>query len=143
MAALHFCSFAAHCIYIGELHSCTKHARTDRSIYPAPLCNSHSTLRTPLAQSMQPHLQPMLPTLAVPCFWATLCPEDHICGTYVNACGQTLDCGTCPAGKVCSLNGTQCVDKRPACSPAKECPKSRVCGFYPDGCELLATSWAC
>jgi hypothetical protein len=26
------------------------------------------------------------------------------CGLYPDGCGQSLDCGTCPSGQVCSNN---------------------------------------
>lgn len=72
----------------------------------------------------------------VPCFGATNCPANLVCGTWTNECGSDLSCGTCPPGKVCNREGTKCVNNRP-CQPATECPSNRVCGMMADGCGNL------
>lgn len=52
------------------------------------------------------------------------------CGSYTNACGETLECGGCAPPLVCGADG------RCGCTPITDCG-GRTCGTIPDGCGGL------
>ena len=61
------------------------------------------------------------------------------CGSASDGCGNTLSCGSCPAGEICS-NGT-CEPT--GCTPATACPANIHCGQWGDGCGGLINCGTC
>ena len=70
------------------------------------------------------------PCVPVGCTTAT----GRYCGSIGDNCGGTLDCGTCPAGQVCSSDNV-CVGG-PNCMPSFTCEFTggSYCGQISDGC---------
>jgi hypothetical protein len=69
------------------------------------------------------------------CVPATSCAPTQTCGFASNGCGGTINCGSCPAGQVCT--GTSC------CQPATACPSGQTCGIAPDGCGGTINCGSC
>jgi hypothetical protein len=61
------------------------------------------------------------------------------CGSASDGCGNTISCGNCPAGDICS-NGT-CEPT--GCTPATACPANIHCGQWGDGCGGLINCGTC
>ncbi len=53
------------------------------------------------------------------------------CGPAGDGCGNTIDCGTCPGGMICTGTPGMCIT--PPCS-ASSCPSEESCGPIPNGC---------
>jgi len=54
------------------------------------------------------------------------------CGSIVNACGATVDCGGCASPQTCGGGGTPNLC---GCTPtAHSCPDGQCAGSVPDGC---------
>src|SRR5947209_2255070 len=56
------------------------------------------------------------------------------CGTIADGCGQTIPCGTCPAGQSCGGGGVagKCAS---SCVPLTCAQQSLTCGPAGDGCN--------
>jgi hypothetical protein len=61
------------------------------------------------------------------CTPTTCAAQGVTCGPLSNACGGTLQCGTCATNQMCV--GGQCT-----CQPRTTCPAGQTCGTAPDGC---------
>ena len=60
----------------------------------------------------------------------TSCAEQKVsCGSILDNCGGTLECGTCEGAKACDAKLHACVDKKTACESAHA-----ACGFLTDAC---------
>ena len=58
------------------------------------------------------------------------------CGIVGNGCGGKMDCGSCPAGQACGIDGIANVCATIGCSPASclQPGGGRYCGVVGDGC---------
>ncbi len=68
------------------------------------------------------------------CTPATCSSLGRQCGSWSDGCNGTLNCGTCPAGQTCNMNGqcvASCINECPA-SGQKRCngQYSQTCGNY-------------
>jgi hypothetical protein len=72
----------------------------------------------------------------------TTCPPFETCGTAPDLCGGTLDCGSCPAGQVCTAQN-QCCQNQQCCQPPLVCPGGQECGMAPDGCGGIMNCGTC
>lgn len=64
------------------------------------------------------------------------------CGAHPDGCGKMLDCGACPAGKVCGVKtDNQCGD--PPCMPKTCAQLGATCGMISDGCTTMLNCGAC
>ena len=70
------------------------------------------------------------PLAAQTCTPMTLCPTGTQCGPISNGCGGTLNCGSCPAGMMCSAG--KCASA--TCTPKTCAQLGLVCGAASDGC---------
>lgn len=65
------------------------------------------------------------------------------CGTLVDGCGSSINCGTCPNGQVCGAHMPNVCNMGPPCMPAT-CQKLKAdCGTISDGCSMLLTCGTC
>src|SRR5207302_356168 len=66
------------------------------------------------------------------------------CGAIGDGCGQSLDCGTCPAGQSCGASGTPNVCAPTNCK-AITCqqPTGKYCGSIGDGCGRVIDCGGC
>ncbi len=59
------------------------------------------------------------------------------CGSVVDTCGVSHDCGTCQPGYTCgAVTPLQCSV---TCTPMTACDSSHLCGYQSDGCGGLLT----
>jgi hypothetical protein len=72
-------------------------------------------------------------TSQLPCGADACAAANANCGSIIDGCGVTQECGTCAAGVTCgSSTPNQCGDI--SCTPLTACPANFNCGYTSDGC---------
>ena len=70
-----------------------------------------------------------------PAYLGDCAQQKKNCGTAIDGCGHTLDCGTCTGNETCGGSGTANVCGAPTCT-SKTCAEQGFnCGMATDGCN--------
>ena len=70
-----------------------------------------------------------------PAYLGDCAQQKKNCGTAIDGCGHTLDCGTCTGTEICAGGGTANVCATPSCT-SKTCAQQGFnCGMATDGCN--------
>jgi hypothetical protein len=78
----------------------------------------------------------------VDCRPTTCALEQKECGTIVDGCGGTLECGSCAAGETCGAGGAN-VCGLGTCTPTTCAAELKECGGISDGCAGTLECGAC
>lgn len=78
----------------------------------------------------------------VDCNPATCAAEGANCGTTVDGCGGTLQCGTCAAGETCGAGGANRCGVG-TCTPTTCQAALKDCGIISDGCAAVLECGTC
>ena len=83
------------------------------------------------------------------CIWEeceptlTCTSQGYTCGSFVDDCGDTINCGSCGTGETCSNN--QCITPDSGCPQTKDC-SGLECGTDPvcgESCGTCQTGYTC
>jgi hypothetical protein len=78
------------------------------------------------------------------CKPVTCAAQGKNCGTIMDGCGDTLDCGTCTAsGESCGGGGVANVCGTGSCVPTTCAAEGKDCGLINDGCSNMISCGTC